>query len=126
MVVLVGILDGARCFSAQMSLQQAASRALERVQVSGARTNFDYVRTEAANAAGVPPGQVTVTSWAECNNNPAQLAYTTVCPSGQPTARYVQVRITSTYTPYFRFSPLGTRDGNGNVALAAQSSVRVQ
>ena len=125
MVVLLGLIDVSSSYSAQMSLQQAATRALERVQVGNSRSNFDFVRTEAANAAEVPLSQVTVQTWLECNQV-RQPASAQDCPTGQPRARYVQVEITSSYEPYFRYSPLGARNASGNVPLAATSSVRFQ
>jgi Flp pilus assembly protein TadG len=125
MVVLLGLIDVASCYSAQMSIQQAAARGLERAQVGGSRSNFDFVRTEAANAAGVPVSQVTVETWLECNQV-RQAATTQDCTTGQPRARYVQVAIQSSYQPYFRYSPLGARNSAGAVPLAATSSVRYQ
>lgn len=125
MVILLGLIDVASCYSAQMSIQQAAARALERVQVGSSRSSFDFVRTEAANAAGVPVSQVTVETWLECNQV-RQAAATQDCATGQPRARYVQVTVGSSYRPYFLYSPLGGRNSAGDVPLAATSSVRYQ
>ena len=125
MVVLLGLIDVASLYSARMSLQQAAARALERVQVGNSREDFAFVRSEAVAGAGVDPSQVTVNTWLECNQAP-QPAATTDCPAGQQRARYVQVAITSAYSPFFRYSPLGARDSAGNVALVARSAVRYQ
>lgn len=126
MVVLVGLVDVARCYSAQMSIQQAAARSLERLQVGSNRLTFDHIRQEAATAANVPLTQVEVANWAECNNNTTRLAYNAVCTSGQSSARYVEVTINSAYTAFFSFSPLGARRSDGRVALSARSAVRVQ
>lgn len=137
MGVLVCLLDVARLYSAQITIQQAAARSLERLQVGSDRLNFTYVRDEAAAAAGVPTSQVTVSSWAECNGNTTRLPYNSVCPTPAPppppavptgpsTARYVEVMINSTYTPYYSFTPLGTRNAEGKVPISARSGVRVQ
>ena len=125
MVVLLGLIDVATLYSTQLSLQQAAARSLERVQVGNSRTDFAFVRTEGATAAGVPVEQVTVETWLECNQV-RQPASTQDCPSGQQRARYVQVAIASTYQPYFRYSPLGVRNARGDIPLTARSSVRYQ
>jgi Flp pilus assembly protein TadG len=122
-VMMVGLVDVASCYSAQMSIQQAAARSLERVQVNGSTTNFAFVRTEAAAAAGVPESQVTVETWLECENV-RQAATVLVCPGTQDAGKYVKVTITSSYTPYFAYSPLGTRAANGKIPLSAASSVR--
>ena len=125
MVLLLGLIDVASLYSARMSLQQAAARALERVQVGNSRSDFAFVRTEAATAAGVDESQVEVVTWLECNQV-RQPDSTTDCASGQQRARYVQVTITSAYDSYFRYSPLGARNANGDVPMTAQSSVRYQ
>ena len=125
MVVLLGLIDVASLYAARMSLQQSAARALERVQVGNSRTDFAFVRTEAATAAGVPESQVAVETWLECNQVRQGTAITD-CPAGQQRARYVQVTITSTYDSYFRYSPLGARNSAGNVPMTARSSVRYQ
>jgi len=122
-VMLMGLVDVASCYSAQMSIQQAAARSLERLQASGS-SDTTYLRAEAATAAGVPLSQVTVDSWLECDDA-RQAATVTSCSAGQTSARYVQVTITSSYEPFFGYSPVGTRDGSGNVALSAASALRV-
>ncbi len=122
-VLLLGLIDVSSCYSAQVTLQQAAARSLERVQVTGRTTDFTAIRSEAATAANVPQSQVTVTTWLECNNV-RQGSTVTVCPGTQSAGRYVQVAITSTYTPWFPYSPLGTRSSNGTIPLSATSSVR--
>ena len=125
MVVLLGLIDVATLYSTQLSLQQAAARALERVQVGNSRTDFAFVRTEAATAAQVPESQVTVETWLECDQV-RQPASTQDCPTGEQRARYVEVAIASTYQPYFPYSPLGERNASGNIPLTARSSVRYQ
>jgi Flp pilus assembly protein TadG len=124
-LVLLGLVDVSSCYSAQMSLQQAAARSLERVQVAEERRDFSYVRTEAATAAGVPESQVTVDTWLECNDV-RQTSYDSSCTSAQRSARYIQVTITSAYSPVFIYSPLGVRQSDGKIALTASSAVRVQ
>ena len=126
MVVLLGLIDVASLFSARMSLQQAAARALERVQVGNSRSDFSFVRTEAADAAQVPVSQVDQPeTWLECNQV-RQPATTQDCTGGQARARYIRVTIRSTYDPYFRYSPLGARNANGDVPLTAAAAVRYQ
>ena len=123
-VALLGLVDVASCYSKQMSVQQAAARALERVQVSGTTTTTEaIVKTEAAQAAGVPETQVAIDSWLECNSarqDPTVLN----CSTGETSAKYIKVTITSSYTPYFAYSPLGTRAADGSIPLTAASSVR--
>lgn len=122
-VSLLGLIDVSGCYSAQMSLQQAAARSLERVQVGGSNADFAYVKAEAAAAAQVSPTQVQVTTWLECDNikQPATVRF---CNGTQVAGKYVQVAITSSFDPYFPYSPVGQRGADGKVALTATSSVR--
>jgi Flp pilus assembly protein TadG len=122
-VILLGLIDVSTCYSKKMTLQQAAARSLERLQVSGSSTDLNYVRLEAAAAAGVPATQVALENWLECDNV-RQAASVVTCSGTQVAGRYVKVTITSSYTPFFAYSPIGTRQANGNVALSAASSVR--
>jgi Flp pilus assembly protein TadG len=122
-VMMLGLVDVSTCYSAQMSIQQAAARSLERVQVSGSSEDFAYVKSEAAAAAGVPESQVSVETWIECDNV-KQAAAVLTCGTTQLTSKYVQVTITSSYAPYFTYSPLGARGSDGKVPLSATSSVR--
>lgn len=127
-IMLVGLVDMSSLFSAQLSLQQAAARSLERVQVTGTTTdlsssNFEFLRTEAATAAGVPETKVEVTKWLECDNV-RQPSTVTLCPGTADAARYVRVKIDKGYVPFFSFSPLGARQTDGTVALSAAASVR--
>lgn len=122
-LMLVNLIDVASAYSAQMSLQQAAARSLERLQVSGYPESFNFVRAEAAAAAGVAESKVTITTWLECNNV-RQPASVTVCSGTAVAGKYVDVAIASTYDPFFSISLLGERDANGDIALSARSSVR--
>jgi Flp pilus assembly protein TadG len=122
-LLLVGLVDMSSMFSAQLSLQQAAARSLERVQVNGANTNFGFARTEAATAAGVDESQVTVITWLECDNV-RQAATVTTCPGTADAGKYVKVTINRGFVPFFPFSPLGARQSDGTVALSAAASVR--
>lgn len=122
-ILLVGLVDMASLFSAQLSLQQAAARSLERVQVNRASPNFAAIKTEAATAAGVPESQVDVEPWLECDYV-KQPATTTACGGSEDAAKYVKVSIDFDYVPFFPYSPLGTRKSNGAVELSAAASVR--
>lgn len=124
-LILAGLVDVASCYSAQMSLQQAAARALERVQTTAQRADYSYVQGEAAAAASVPPSQVSVQNWLECDDQ-RQASYGATCAPGQRSARYVEVTVNASYSPFFNFTPLGERSNDGSVPLSASSSVRVQ
>jgi len=120
---LMGVTDVAMGYASKLALEQAAYRSLENVQVRPVQTSYSYLQAEAATAAGVPTGQVTVANWLECNRV-AQSNYLGTCPSGEETSRYVRVTITSSFRPRFSYGVLPTVDGV--VPLTASATVRVQ
>jgi hypothetical protein len=124
MVMIVSIIDVSRLHSRQIGLQQSAARALERIQVTGQQSNYNAVRSEAAAAAGVPEANVVIDSWLECGSSTTR-STAAFCTGTTVSSRYLQVVITSSYTPQFGFSPVGVRQSDGTVALRAASVIRV-
>lgn len=122
-LIAMGLIDVATFGSEKTKLQQAAARSLERLQVSGSTASFAYLKTEAAAAAGVPETQVTVDSWLECNGT-RQASTVRFCTGTQTSAKYVQVTIAKSYSPWFAYSPMGTRGSDGKIAMTAASAVR--
>ena len=120
-VMGMGITDLSMGYSAKLSLEQAANRTLEKVIVGTVQSDYSYLRTEAATAAGVPESQVTVDYWLECDTV-RQPDPTVPCGGGQMTSRYVTININSTYTPRFAVGPLG----RNAVPINANASLRVQ
>lgn len=124
--LLVGTVDISRAYSARVRLEQAAQRAIEKVQVSNyVETDNPTIESDAETAAG-NGSTATVTDWLQCGTSADKLAYTDACASGVTIARYVQVSITDTYTPMFgtRFFPGANPDGS--VPLTAVAGVRVE
>lgn len=128
-VTLMGVTDISMAYSRQLALEQAAFRALEKVTVGTVQSDYEFLKAEAAAAdgpGGVTESHVTVTTRLECDRV-TQPLFNGVCLPGQMISRYVGVSIAYTYTPMFFEGPLAAiGDNNGNVALAAASSVRVQ
>jgi Flp pilus assembly protein TadG len=125
--LMVGTVDISRAYSARVKLEQAAQRAIEKVQVSNYDVNSDNPTIKAdAEAAAGDGSTATVTDWLQCGTSASKLAYTDACASGVAIARYVQVSITNTYTPMFgtRFFPGANPDGS--VPLTAVAGVRVE
>lgn len=129
-MLLIGMVDLSRGYSAKLQLEQVAQRAVEIVQ----NTDFDpsksdqitALKADAAGAAGVATSAVTVNTWLECNNDGTKLAYTASCTnSGDPYARYVEVQIQKKYTPMFSTRFAGA-EADGNYTLIGRSGVRVQ
>ena len=121
--LLLGITDLAMGYARKMAVEQAANRALERVQVGSLMSSYAFVQAEAASAAGVPVNQVAVDHWRECAGT-RQGTVTGTCPSGQERSIFVSVAITASYTPQFVHGVLPTV--NGSVPITANASLRVQ
>jgi hypothetical protein len=94
---------------------------------------YDTLQQEGATAAGVPTGQVTVKYWLECdgvnqNTSPSTMDSDyndKVCNTGQISARYVNIDIQKTYTPFFAARFLGS-NSDGTFTLHGKAGVRVQ
>lgn len=130
-VLIMGIGDMARGFAAKYALEQAAHRALERL-VSGttaspaATQTFDYVKAEAAAAAGVPLANVTLETWLECAGV-KQTNFTAICGANEEIERYLRVRIDSEFEPMFGdYGPFGEAAEDGTVPIFAESALRIQ
>ena len=123
--MLIGMVDLSRAYSTKLSVEQAAQRTIEKIQVSSyAPTDNTTIQAEAATAAGVATGNVTVTSWLQCNNSSTQLSFTSSCNGTEPFARYVRIRIQKSYTPLFRVKWDRTTSGTWTVNGAA--GIRIQ
>lgn len=128
--LMLGLADFAMAFSKQIQLEQAAARAIELASAAGSgQTNYDFVRNEAATAAGVPTSNVTLDNWLECDGV-RQSDFNGTCVSTAQIARYVSIRVTSQFSPPFDYALIGRVFGStgfgGAVTLVGDSTVRVQ
>lgn len=129
-LLVMGISDLSRGLSAKFALDQAAHRTLER-SLAGARgspaatQDYDYLKTEAAAAAGVPESAVTLTKWLECAGTRMD-SFQGTCAPGEEIARYVQLTINSRFTPTFPYGPMGRAATDGTVPVVAEAALRVQ
>jgi Flp pilus assembly pilin Flp len=148
-LLTVGIVDLTQGISRRMELHDAVHRTLEKVAarrflvlLSDGEVDTDFMRADAAEAAGVPAEAVTIEAWLECDGE-EQTSFTGNCPAlpsppadcslpAPPTtakcaadaARYVRVRIDASYKPTFG-KVVSTRP-DGTVPLSAEGSVRLQ
>ena len=124
-MMVMGISDFAMGYSAKLRVEGAIYRTLEKVAVGTVQTDYQYLKAEAATAAGVAQSAVTVDNWLECNRVRAD-SFAGQCAAGQDTARYVSVSITTSYTPRFGYGPLRNRNSSGVVPITSASSLRIQ
>jgi Flp pilus assembly protein TadG len=129
--LLIGMVDISRAYSSKLQLEQAAQRAIEKVQqYQTTSSTYDTLRTEAATAAGITAttSNPTVRYWLQCDSN-ARLygsASETNCTGTQTYQRYVEVTVTKPFTPMFgtRFFPRANSDGT--YTLSATAALRTQ
>ena len=149
-VLAVGIVDLSQGFSRRMELHDAVHRTLEKVAARRFRLTLDSqgevvttaIAAEASTAAGVLPAAVDVDAWLECDGE-QQPSFSANCPplqnppagcSNTPRppelkcepilARYIRVRVDTTYRP--TFGKVVSTKADGTVDLFAEAAVRVQ
>ena len=126
-VLVAGLSDTAMGFSKKLKVQQAAARTIEMATAAGLNgAAFQTLQAEAASAAGVPTGQVTLDKWLECGGT-RQSDFTGTCATGTLPARFASITITDSYVPVFSAVLSGMqRSSDGKIALSGYSEVRVQ
>jgi Flp pilus assembly protein TadG len=124
--LLVGMVDLSRAYSYKLQLEQAAQRAIEKVQQYQTTTStYGTLQSEAATAAGVPTSNVTIDYWLECNGTRAA-SYDSVCSGGQTYARWVTVTVQGTFTPMFRSKYYPRANANGTFTIQGKTGMRTQ
>ena len=124
--LLIGMVDLSRAYSYKLQLEQAAQRAIEKVQQYQTTTStYGTLQTEAAAAAGVPVGNVTIDYWLECDGTRAT-TYDSVCADGQTYARWVTVTVQGTFTPMFRSKYYPRANANGTFTIQGKTGMRTQ
>jgi Flp pilus assembly protein TadG len=123
--LLVGTVDISRAYSERLNLEQAAQRAVEKVQIKDyTQADKATMKTEAETAAGTG-STATVSDWLQCGTSTTKLGYTDSCSSGA-VARFVQVSITRNYTPLFASALFGGKNSDGTVTIRGVAGIRVQ
>jgi Flp pilus assembly protein TadG len=124
--LFIGMVDISRSVSTKIDLEQAAQRAVERVQATEYKTaDATDVQDDAEAAAGTG-SSATVDAWLECNHDGTHLDFDTgSCSAGQSYARYVEVNVQKPFTPMYGGMFPGA-DSNGEVQVNGQATVRVQ
>jgi hypothetical protein len=144
----MGIIDLSTGYGRRMEVTEAVNRTIEKVaaknfEIPGTSVapDFTYIEEDAAEAAGVDTDAVTVTRWLECDGV-EQEEFEGTCPmdpsraecqveSPDPAlgcapivARYLQVRIDTSFKPSFAtiFAPRS----DGTYPIFAEAAVRIQ
>jgi len=130
--LLIGMVDISRAYSAKLQLEQAAYRAIEKVQqYNTTASTYDTLKSEAASAAtaagftGVTDSNVTIDFWLECNGTRSG-DYNSVCAPNQTYARWVTVDINANFTPMFASRRWPGANTNGTFTLHGRAGLRTQ
>jgi Flp pilus assembly protein TadG len=130
--VVIGVADVSRAYSQKLILEQAAYRAIEKVQQYYAtESTYNTLKNEvvtAATAAGftdVTASNVTVDYWLECNGA-RQSTYDMNCSSGQVQARWISVDVTHKFSPMFAWRRFPGANSDGSYTLHGRAGLRTQ
>jgi Flp pilus assembly protein TadG len=130
--LLIGMVDISRGYSAKLQLEQAAYRAIEKVQqYNTSQSTYNTLKAEAAAAAqaagfsNVTADNVAIDYWLECNNV-RQTDYSASCTTGEVYARWVTVDITGTFQPMFTSRRLAGANADGSFTLHGKAGLRTQ
>ena len=130
--LLIGMVDLSRAYSHKLLLEQAAQRAIEKVQQYQASSSTpDLLKAETVAAAqdagfaSTTDADVTVDFWLECNGTRAT-DYNSVCPDGQNYGRWVSIDLKGTYTPMFRSRHWPGANSDGTFTLHGKAGMRTQ
>ena len=130
--LLIGMVDISRAYSAKLQLEQAAYRAIEKVQqYNTTEDTYNTLKNEAASAAtsagftNVTASDVTIDYWLECNGT-RQSTYDTNCSSGQTYARWITVDVTAKFVPMFSSSKWPGSNTDGTYTLHGKAGLRTQ
>lgn len=125
LTLMAGAVDFAMGFWLKMQTQQAAARSIELATAGGLEAlSVTTLQEEAATAAHVPPAQVTVRKWLECNG--VVRNFDVGCNGGEIIGRYVSVRIQNAYRPMFAALLPVTLAPNGSISFAGYATLRLQ
>lgn len=119
-LLTVGIADYSRGFSERFALENAAHRTLERAGVGTSKSDYSFLRQEAATAAEVPIENVTLDNWLECAGKKMP-TYTEPCQEGEQGARYIYIKIEKTYQ-----LSMSLPGQASSMRLSGDAAVRVQ
>ena len=126
--MVIGVTDISRAYSSKLKLEQAAYRAIEKVQqYRDTGDTYSTLANEASAAAsdsGFTGSTVTIDFWLECDGT-RQADYETSCPSGSP-ARWVTVDIATSFTPTFPSSKWPGSNADGTYTLHGLAGLRTQ
>jgi Flp pilus assembly protein TadG len=130
--VVIGAADISRAYSQKLILEQAAYRAIEKVQqYQSSESTYNTLQNDvvaAANSAGftdVTTSSVTIDFWLECDGV-RQSTYDTSCSSSQTPGRFITVDVVHKFAPMFASSRWPGSNSDGTFTLHGKAGLRTQ
>lgn len=124
--LLIGMVDLSRAYSRKLQLEQAAQRAIQKVQAyQNLSSDFSALKSEVAAVAEVPESNVAVDYWLECNGN-RQASYDRVCPEGEAYVRLLTVDVRGEFVPLFKSRIYPHSNADGTITLHGTAGMRTQ
>lgn len=127
--MIIGVADISRAYSAKLKLEQAAYRAIEKVQqyrdTSSTFSTISSEATTAATAAGFTSPVVTIDYFLECDGS-RQATYNTMCTGTATANRWITVDIQAKYTPMFASNKWPGSNADGTYTLHGKAGLRTQ
>jgi Flp pilus assembly protein TadG len=136
--LVIGVADISRAYSQKLLLEQAAYRAVEKVQqYQASESTYDTLKNEVVSAAtdagftDVTTDNVKIDYWLECNGvrqgdgTPGN-GYDTSCATDSATARWITIDVTHSFTPMFASSRWPGSNNDGTYTLHGRAGLRTQ
>lgn len=130
--LVIGVADISRAYSQKLILEQAAYRAIEKVQqYQSTESTYSTLQNDvvaAATAAGftdVTTSNVVIDYWLECDGV-RQSTYDSNCSTASATARWISVDVTHKFTPMFASSRWPGSNSDGTYTLHGRAGLRTQ
>jgi Flp pilus assembly protein TadG len=130
--VVIGVADVSRAYSQKLLLEQAAYRAIEKVQAyQASESTYDTLQNEVVSAAtdagftDVTASNVTIDFWLECNGV-RQATYDSSCATDSAAARWITVDVTHKFTPMFASNRWPGSNADGTYTLHGRAGLRTQ
>jgi Flp pilus assembly protein TadG len=130
--VVIGVADISRAYSQKLILEQAAYRAIEKVQqYQSSESTYDTLQNDvvsAANSAGftdVTTSNVTIDYWLECDGV-RQSSYDSSCSTAAGTSRWITIDVTHNFSPMFASNVWPGSNSDGSYTLHGRAGLRTQ
>jgi Flp pilus assembly protein TadG len=130
--VVIGVADISRAYSQKLILEQAAYRAIEKVQqYQSTESTYNTLQNDVVSAAAdagftdVTTSNVTIDYWLECSGV-RQTDYDSSCSTSGATARWISIDVTHSFTPMFASNIWPGSNSDGSYTLHGRAYLRTQ